>query len=101
MRRRIHRRMAQRCQRMAGRRIHLRNTVDLLVKKLDAQRTVILRCGDNFHRIAAHAKAAALELKIVAHILNIDQLAQQFLAAHFHSGAQRNHHALVFGRIAQ
>jgi hypothetical protein len=57
-----------------------------------------LVAGMQFDHIAADAEGAALEIDVVAGVLQIDQLAQHFIAVGFDPLADRQHEALVIDR---
>ena len=68
--------------------------------KLDPISFVLIARIDLDH-VAAHAKAAALEIDVVAFVLQFDQPLQQGIARDAHPGFEKNQHAVIRIRIAE
>ncbi len=56
---------------LSGQRIELRNAVDKIAKKLQANGPILLMGRKDVHNIAAHAKRAAVKIDVVALVLNL------------------------------
>ncbi len=61
---------------LAAQRIDLVERLDLVAEEFDPHRAVFFVGREDLDRVAAHAKSAAMEIVIVALVLDIDQLAQ-------------------------
>ena len=57
----------------------LRDALDLVAPELEPHRLLLVGRID-LHRVAAHAKRAAVERDIVAHVLDADERAQDVVA---------------------
>ena len=93
--------MPQFTERNAGQRVNTADAVHLITEKLDTDNILIRVYRPDFHRVAAHAEAVALERNVVALILNVYQSADELLAAHLHARTDGNDHALVVDRVAE
>ena len=62
---------------LAGQRIELVDGLDLIAEERDAPGAILVVRRENLDRIAAHPERAALEIAVVAAVLQFDQLAQQ------------------------
>ena len=80
--------------RLAGERIERDELVDLVAEQLDAQRAVLVRQVD-LDDVAADAEDAAVEIVVVALVLDLDQLAQDLLAVDALAALERQHHPVV------
>ena len=85
---------------LAGERIERRQPVDLVAEQLDAQPDVLVRRVD-LDDVAAGPEGAAAEVVVVAFVLDLDQLAQQRLAADRLAALERQQHAVVGLRRAE
>ena len=86
--------MTQFTERNTGQRVNTADAVHLITEKLDTDNILIRVYRPDFHRVAAHAEAVALERNVVALILNRNQAANQLIT-------DGNHHAFVVDRIAE
>ena len=68
----------------------LAERVDLVAEKFDADGDFGIGSGENFHDVPAHAEGGALEIDVVAGIVDLDEAAQKFVARHLLPGAQRD-----------
>ena len=93
--------MTQFTERNTGQRVNTADAVHLITEKLDTDNILIRVYRPDFHRVAAHAEAVALERNVVALILNRNQAANQLITAHLHARTDGNHHAFVVDRIAE
>ena len=84
----------------AGERVQQLQALDLVVEELDAQRQLAVLGGKDVDGVAAHAEGTAAELDLVALVLHADQLRDHVALAHLVAGAQRHHHLVVVGRVA-
>ena len=84
----------------AGERVQQLQALDLVVEELDAQRELAVLCGEDVDGVAAHAERAAPELDLVALVLHADQLLDDVALAHPVARAQRHHHLVIVGRVA-
>src|SRR5262249_26591453 len=80
MRFRIDRNLVVTPDRLSRQRIEGRQLVDVISKQLDAQALLFVRRID-FDDVAADAEGSASEVVIVALVLDLDQLSEDFLAA--------------------
>ena len=67
----------------------------LVTKKLDTQSAVFFVGREDFHRITANAKGAAVEIHIVASVLDIDQTTQQLVAIELHALLKTNQKTVI------
>ncbi len=85
---------------LAGERVDLADALDLVAPQADAIRG--LAVGRlHFEHVAAHAEASALQEIVVAVVVDLDQVAQNLVAAHHLAHAQVEHDAPVILRAAQ
>jgi hypothetical protein len=83
---------------LAGQWIEADQLVDLIAEQLDPERLVLVR-GIDLDDVATDAKDAAVEIVIVALVLNLHQLAQDLLAFDPLPALERQHHPVIrFGR---
>ena len=71
--------MAYRLERaldLAAQRIDLADRLDLVAEELDADRRLLLVRGEDLDDVAAHAERAAVEVDVVALVLDVDEPAQ-------------------------
>src|SRR5207237_1738524 len=66
---------------LAGERVELGDALDLVAEELDADREVLVRRVD-LERVAPHAELAADEALVVPLVLDVDQVAEDRIAAH-------------------
>ena len=85
----------------ASERIDFRQAINLITEHLDADDLLRLADRKHFNRITAHAKRAADQIHIIACVLNIHQLAQNFLLRLHLTFTQGHHHLRIILRIAQ
>src|SRR5262245_9192544 len=76
------------------------NAVDFVPPEFNSISLVLIARID-FYDIAAHPKAAALEIDIVALVLQFNQSLQQSVACYAHAGLEKNQHAVVSVRISE
>ena len=93
--------MAKPAERHAGQGIDAADAVHLVPEELDAHHILIRVNRPYLDRVAAHAEAVALEGDVVALVLDVDEAADERIAADFHARTQRNDHALVVDRVAE
>ena len=93
--------MPQFTERNAGQRVNTADAVHLITEKLDTDNILVRVYRPDFHRVAAHAEAVALERNVVALVLNVYQSVDELLAAHLHARTDGNDHALVVDRVAE
>src|SRR5262249_54404271 len=67
-------------QQLTSQRVELRDALDLITEELDADDEVVV-CRLQFQRVASHSEAGAAEPLVVALVLEIDELAQDAVAA--------------------
>ncbi len=79
---------------LAGQRVERRQPVDLVAEQLDAQADVLVGRVD-LDDVAAGPEGAAVEVVVVALVLDLDQLAQERLAADGLAALEREQHAVV------
>ena len=101
MARRENSNMPQFTERNAGQRVNTADAVHLITEKLDTDNILIRVYRPDFHRVAAHAEAVALERNVVALVLNVYQSTDELLAAHLHARTDGNHHAFVVDWVAE
>ena len=65
---------------LAAQRIDLVQRLDLVAEELDAHRAALFVGGEDLDGVAAHAEGAAMEVVVVALVLDVDQLAQHAVA---------------------
>ena len=61
-------------------RVDLADRVDLVAEELDADRRALLVGREDLDHVAAHAERAAVEVDVVALVLDVDQPPQQLVA---------------------
>ena len=57
-----------------------RDALDLVAEELDADRALLLVGGEDLDDVAAHAEGAAVEVDVVALVLDVDERAQKRVA---------------------
>src|SRR5262245_28512907 len=87
-------------QRLAGERIEGRELVDLVAEQFNAEALLFVR-RTHFDDVAADAERAAVEIVIVALVLDLDQLAQNLLTLDPLAALERQQHAVVRLRRAE
>ena len=65
--------------RLAGKRVELRNLLDLVAEEADAPGAVFIVGGVNFQGVAAHPEIAARETEVAALVLHGDELPHHLL----------------------
>ncbi len=65
---------------LAAQRIDLVQRLDLVAEELDAHRAALFVGREDLDDVAAHAEGAAMEVVVVALVLDVDQLAQHAVA---------------------
>ena len=85
---------------LPGERIEPRELVDLVAEQPDAQRVLFVRRHD-FDDVAADAEGAAAELRVVALVLDLDELPQNLVAVDPLPEFERQQHAVVRLRRAK
>ena len=78
-----------------------RDTVDLIVKELYAQKLIRHVCGHDLHRVPAHAEAVTHGIQVVARIADRHQATDQLVTVHQHPGAQRDLQRLIFHGVTE
>ena len=68
----------------------LAERVDLVAEELDADGDFGIGGGEDLHDVPAHAEGGALEIDVVAGIVDLDEAAQKLVARHLLPGAQRD-----------
>ena len=68
----------------------LAERIDLVAEKFDADGDFGIGSGENLHDVPAHAEGGALEIDVVAGIVDLDEAAQKLVARHLLPGAQRD-----------
>ena len=101
VRRGIDDRVLQGLRHHAGHGLKLADGVDLVAEELHAHRAVAPVGRVNVHRVAAHAEAVALKGDVVALVTVLHQTAQQLVALHRLSRAQRDHQLGEVVRLAE
>ena len=84
----------------AGQRIDDRQVFDLVAPQLDAKRKLLVRRPD-FDDVAPCAKLRTREFVVVAFVVNVDQLEQQFVSIDLVPDLQRDHHVEIVFRRTQ
>ena len=97
---RVDRHLVELADHLAGQRIEPRQLVDLVAEQADAER-VLLVGRDDFDDVAADAERAAAELRVVALVLDLDELPQNLVAVDALSPLERQQHAVVRLRRAE
>src|SRR5262249_42068878 len=64
----------------AAERVHLFDGLDGVAEELDANRRLLLVRGEDLDHVAAHAEGAAVEVHVVALVLDVDEHPQQVVA---------------------
>ena len=82
-------------QRLAAQRIDLGDRLDLVAEELDAQRPLLLVGRKDLDHVAAHPEGAAVEVEVVALVLDLDQLAQQRVAVDALAALEEHQHVEV------
>jgi hypothetical protein len=91
---RIHGNLVVLAQRLTGQRVKRRQLVHLVAEQLDAEALLFVR-RNHFYDVAAHAEGAAVEVVIVALVLDFHQLAQDFLTLDPLAAFERQQHPVV------
>src|SRR5258706_13311378 len=84
----------------AQQRVDGRDGIDLVAPQLDPV-SLFLITGIDLDHVAAHAKAAAFEIDIIALVLQLDQTLQQSVAGDAHPRLEKQKHAVVRVRITE
>ncbi len=64
----------------AADRVDFADRLDLVAKKFNADGPLLFIRGEDLHRVAAHPEGAAMEIDVVAAVLDFHQLPQQGVA---------------------
>ena len=81
--------------------LELRNPVDFVAEELHPHSQVSRIGRKDLNHISVHAESTALEINIIAVVLDLNQLADHIVAVADHPRPQRNHHVMVIDRAAQ
>ena len=86
---------------LAGQRVKLNDTVDLITEKLYPDGKFIVVGQVDVHCVTLDTELVADKVHVVALILQFDQAAAKFVPLHLHAGTQADNHAAVIDRVAQ
>src|SRR5262245_57162898 len=81
-------------------RVHFGDTVDLVAKKFDPVRRLAIS-GRDFEGVPAYTELAASQFKVVALVIDFDQMAQELVALAGLAALEGNHDAPIVFRRAQ
>ena len=95
MRSRKNNRKIKTCLNLSRQHIDLHNPINLIAKKLNMNRIFKRRNRHNFQHIPTYTETASLKIKLITHILDINQTAYNLIPVNLHSRAQRNHHLCI------
>jgi hypothetical protein len=84
----------------AGQRVEQRQALDHVVEELDADRELAVLGRKDVDHVAAHAKTAAREVRLVARVLHADQLLDHVALADLVAGTHDEAHLRVVLRLA-
>ena len=93
--------MLQRCLNLPRQHVNLRNSIDLISKKLHPNRALRTARRKNLQHIPAHPKRPPVKIHLISRILNINQVTDHIIAVTDHPRTQRNHHPQKILRTAQ
>ena len=85
---------------LAGQRVDLGDPLDLVPEELDADDALLAR-GPELERVAAHAEPRASEIRVVALVLEVDQVAQHRVAPVRAAGPELEDRRAVVDRRAR
>ena len=85
----------------AGQRVEGRDLLDFVAEQLDAHRRAVFIRRDDFDDIAARAERAAMQVHVVALVLNIGQPPQNMLSVNHLPALGGKGHVRVGARIAE
>ena len=86
-------------QYVPGQRIHLAHGVDVITEKFDTQGPLVMVGGDDLQHVPAHTKRAAMEVIVVAFVLDFHQTGDEGIHGHMLPHFHRDDHAgIEFGR---
>ena len=100
LRRREHRDVIELREHLTGQRVEMRDLLDLVAEERNAIRRFRMR-GLDLDDVALHAEPAAAEQRVVAGVLDVDQLAQDEVAVCLLAGGQEDDLLLVLLRRAE
>jgi hypothetical protein len=83
-----------------GERVDRRELVDLVAEELDPDGRLLVG-GEHLDDVAAHAERAAVEVVVVALVLDLDEAAEDVVAAEALPALERQQHAVVGLRRAE
>ena len=75
--------------------IDLADRLDLVAEELDADRGLVLVRREDLDHVAAHAERAAVEVDVVALVLDVDELPEQLVAPELLALLQIDEQAVV------
>ena len=81
--------------------VYLRYAVNFVAEKFNSDCVFARLRREYFKHVSADSELVSNEIYIIALILYFNELVYNFIAALFHSGAERNNHAAVVNRVAQ
>src|SRR5699024_12018031 len=81
--------------------VDLCDPVHFVTEKLNAHSRLAFICGNDLQHIPPHAEGSAVEVHVIAVILNLDQLRHHLVPVLDHARAQGNHHVLVIHWVTQ
>ena len=90
----------QRRQCVAADRLDDGDPFNLVSEEFHADRLLVLARGNDLDHVAPDAEGTAVKIRIVALVLDVNQVPDQLLATVFHAGAQGQHLPFVLARIA-
>ncbi len=85
---------------LAAERIDLLDGLDRVAEELDADRGLLLVRREHLDHVAAHAERAAVEVDVVSLVLDVDEHAQEVVAAELLADLQVDEEPVVALRAA-
>ena len=73
---------------LAKQRIHFADTVNLISEKLDPDQIISALCRIDLDRVASYTEAAAVQIHIIAQVLDRNQLMNDLITVLLHAGTQ-------------
>ncbi len=86
---------------LSGQHVNLCNSVNLISEKFYPDSGVCIHCRENFQYVSPNPESTAFKIHVVAVILDIDQLAHDFISVFLHTRTQGDYHFFVVHRVAQ